>query len=167
MFSTLCIALRQAGLGSALSSGSWTLFAPTNEAFANLGDTLDAVLADNTLLTNILLYHAVDDVVYSSDLECSASVLMAGGGATATVCRAGAIFQTGAANVAGSMPQIVLPDIHACNGVIHLVSEVLLPDLDEPESLIEPEETTQPEEIGCRSIGAYERVKVLCIRGWE
>lgn len=70
-FSTLCTAVQAAGLGDALSEGHWTVFAPTNEAFANLGDTLDAVLADKALLTDILLFHAVDDVVGSDDLVCN------------------------------------------------------------------------------------------------
>ena len=66
-----------AGLGDALSSGHWTVFAPTNQAFEKLGDLLSDVLADKALLTDILLFHAVPEVVGSEDLHCTETVEMA------------------------------------------------------------------------------------------
>lgn len=132
LFSTLCTAITQAGLRESLSGGTWTLFSPTNDAFAKLGDTLNDVLADNALLTDILLNHAVEDVVFSNSLECGGSVLMANGEETTTICESDAIFQSVNGNEAGmSLPQIVLSDVHACNGVMHLLSEVLVPNLNE------------------------------------
>jgi uncharacterized surface protein with fasciclin (FAS1) repeats len=133
---TLCTAVQAAGLGDALSKGRWTVFAPTNEAFANLGDTLDAVLADTDLLTDILLFHAVDDVVGSDDLVCNTGggnglVEMANGQDSRTICErtpdGQAIFQKGGSNPSNAKPQIILTDIETCQGFIHVVNEVMLP----------------------------------------
>lgn len=96
-------------------------------AFANLGSSLDTVLANNDLLTDILLCHAVEDVVYSTDLECSSTVSMANGETTRTVCEEDGIYLYGKGNDMNAMPLIVLVDIEACNGVIHAVDEVILP----------------------------------------
>lgn len=156
LFSTLCTAITQAGLREALSGGSWTLFAPTNDAFAKLGNALTTALADNTLLTDILLTHAIENVVYSSSLECGGTVSMANGQQTTTVCHADSIFQVVNGNEAISLPQIVLSDVHACNGVLHLVSEVLLPSLNESEEapMAAPVATPIQAPVGeCRSIG--------------
>ncbi|GAX24129.1 hypothetical protein FisN_9Hh382 [Fistulifera solaris] len=126
-FSTLCTAVTEAGLAEALSEGSWTVFAPTNEAFANLGDTLDAVLADKDLLTDVLLFHAVSGEVLSTDLKCTERVEMANKKDSRTVCRGDTIYQKGAGNPRSDMPAIVDVDIEACNGYIHVISEVMLP----------------------------------------
>ncbi|KAL3903803.1 MAG: hypothetical protein SGARI_005220, partial [Bacillariaceae sp.] len=136
-FSTLCTAVKAAGLGEALSSGKWTVFAPTNEAFAKLGDTLDAVLADTALLTDILLFHAVDDVVGSEDLVCNTGggnglVEMANGQDSRTICEhtasgGEAIFQKGGSNPSNAKPEIIMTDIKTCQGYIHVVNEVMLP----------------------------------------
>ncbi|MCB0150990.1 MAG: fasciclin domain-containing protein, partial [Caldilineaceae bacterium] len=69
-FSTLAAAVDAAGLGDALAgSDETTLFAPTNDAFADIPQAaLDAVLADPEMLTQILLYHAVSGKVMSADL---------------------------------------------------------------------------------------------------
>lgn len=155
LFSTLCVSVTEAGIGGVLGEGSWTVFAPTDEAFTNLGDTLDVALADNDRLTDILLYHVIGGVKYLSDFECSASVSMTNSGSTTTVCQADMIFQTGAANDAGSMPQIILPDIYACNGVIHVLDEVLLPDFGERE---------EPPQEECQSIGTYKGVQDISHR---
>ena len=127
-FSTLCTAVTAAGLSDALNGGKWTVFAPTNAAFAELGDTLDAVLSDPDLLTDILLFHAVGEkALKAKDLRCKKTTEMANGKDSRTVCRRGDIYQKGAGNPRSDMPKIVDTDIDACNGVIHVVDEVLLP----------------------------------------
>lgn len=126
-FSTLCTAVTLAGLEDTLSKGSWTIFAPTNVAFSNLGATLDTVLADNDLLTDILLYHVAEGVVYSTDLACNGEFVMANGIPTLTVCENDNFYINGEANDPDAMPLVVLVDIAACNGVIHAVDEVILP----------------------------------------
>lgn len=120
-FSTLCTAVKAAGLDDALSHGTWTVFAPTNKAFSELGDLLDAVLADTALLTDVLLFHAVDDVVGSSDLVCSGTVEMANGQDSRTVCENKMIYQKGGSNPRNDMPQIIQVDIPTCQGFIHVI----------------------------------------------
>ena len=118
----LCDAVKAADLGAALSMGSWTVFAPTNEAFSNLGDEmLDQVLADKHLLTDVLLFHAVDDVVSSEDLACGGRVEMANGQDSRTVCQGQKIYQKGGSNPRNMMPQIIQVDIATCQGYIHVV----------------------------------------------
>ena len=128
-FSTLCAAVEAAGLGDALSTGTYTVFAPTDEAFAKLPDgTVEALLEDIPALTNVLLFHAVaNKKVYSKDLKCTVKVQMANGKNSRTVCRGKKIYQKGAGNPRSAMPEIVSKDIKACNGVVHVVSQVMLP----------------------------------------
>lgn len=97
------------------------MFAPTNEAFAKLGDTLDMVVADKNLLTDVLLFHAVDDVVSSDDLVCAGKVEMANGQDSRTVCEGKKIFQKGGSNPRNAMPEIIETDIATCQGYIHVV----------------------------------------------
>lgn len=134
-FSTLCSAVTAAGLGDALSGGSWTVFAPTNAAFEALGsELLDTVVNDVGLLTDVLLFHVVDEPVYSEDLVCASLIEMANGQDSRTVCHGGngvdGIFQKGGTNTRDMMPEIVSADIKACNGVIHVVSTFLMRRLD-------------------------------------
>ena len=113
----------------ALGSDTYTVFAPTDEAFDKLPEgTLESLLGDIPALTNILLFHAVaDEVILSSDLECTGLIEMANGNESRTVCRDGSTFQKGAGNSRDAMPEIVTADVEACNGVIHVVSQVMLP----------------------------------------
>ena len=119
-----------AGLGDALSGGSWTVFAPTNAAFEALGpELMDTVMNDVGLLTDILMFHVVDEPIYSKALACASTIEMANGQDSRTVCygRNGVngIFQKGGSNTRDMMPKIVSADVMACNGVIHVVSTFL------------------------------------------
>ena len=122
-FSTLCTALEVAGFTDDLAGGSWTIFAPTNEAFKKLGDLLDAVIADVELLKYILLFHAVDKVLFAEDLECTHKLGMLSGDDSRTVCVGADVFQKGGSNPRSDMPKIINADIGACNGVIHVIDE--------------------------------------------
>jgi uncharacterized surface protein with fasciclin (FAS1) repeats len=117
--STLVAAVKAAGLqGTLASPGPYTVFAPTNEAFAALGEeTLAAVLADRALLTDILLYHVAAGELVAADVLSRSSITMANG-ETVTV-NAGAVEVNGAG--------IVATDIMAGNGVVHVIDAVLLP----------------------------------------
>jgi len=127
-FATLCAAVKAAGLAETLSGGTFTVFAPTDNAFGNLPDgTVEALLDDIPSLTDILLFHAVAGEVYSSDLHCQGKVEMANGKDSRTVCKGGKIYQKGSGNSNNARPEIVTADLKACNGVVHVVSEVLLP----------------------------------------
>ena len=104
-----------------------TVFAPTDEAFAALGeDTLNAVLADQAMLTNILLYHVVPDVVRSGAL---ADLLEENGGTLEVETLQGApvTFEVTDDGVFINDAQIVVTDIDAANGVIHVINAVILP----------------------------------------
>ena len=80
---------------------------------------LNAALADTDLLTNILLFHAVDEEVFSEDLVCTGLVGMANGQDSRTVCHGpdgDGIFQKGGSNSRDMMPEVTTADVEACNG---------------------------------------------------
>lgn len=130
--STLCTAIEAAGLGDELAEGEWTVFAPTDEAFENIpGDILANAMADTDALTNLLLFHVVKgETLFSADLPCKAGanlIEMANGFDTRTLCVGGVpTYQRGRRNSADMLPTFEATDIEACNGVIHVISEVLL-----------------------------------------
>ena len=129
-FSTLCTAIQTVGLDDDLNEdGQWTVFAPTDAAFSKLDDDLfNSILSDHGLLKDVLLFHAVaNDVVYASDLECKNTIQMANGKNSRTVCRGASVYQKGAGNSRDDMPEIIESDIAACNGILHVVDEVMLP----------------------------------------
>jgi transforming growth factor-beta-induced protein len=119
-FSTLVTAVTAAGLASTLQGeGPFTVFAPTNEAFAKLpAGTLDALLADPTALAEVLTYHVVSGRVYARDLDGVVS--------TETVAGYPVLFDLSMGAKVNSS-NIVATDILTTNGVIHVIDEVLLP----------------------------------------
>ncbi|MDQ3233935.1 MAG: fasciclin domain-containing protein, partial [Pseudobdellovibrionaceae bacterium] len=120
-FSTLKTAVVTAGLVDTLKKGPYTIFAPTNEAFAELGQaTLTAVLADKAKLTSILLYHVVPGAVPAEDVLASASLTTA----SANLLLASEL-KSGEAYINNA--KILQTDIQAKNGVIHVINKVLLP----------------------------------------
>jgi len=118
-FSTLVSLLEQAGLVNTLNGpGPFTVFAPTNAAFAALPqEVLDAVASDTELLTQVLLYHVVDGLVESGDLVDGASVPTFNGADVTTFTDP---FMVNDAN-------IIAADVIASNGVIHAIDAVLIP----------------------------------------
>lgn len=124
-FSLLVAAATRAGLVSTLAAGEFTVFAPTNAAFAASGIT-EAAINEMPVeqLAGILTYHAVSGTVLSTALT-SGPVTTAAGfsvivGTGSTVTLNGGNAVTGGANV-------VSADIEASNGVIHVIDRVLLP----------------------------------------
>ncbi|NJL92537.1 MAG: hypothetical protein HC915_01835 [Anaerolineae bacterium] len=120
-FSTLVAAVQAAGLVETLSGeGPFTVFAPTDEAFAALGeDVIAAALADPDLLTAILTYHVVSGAVMSTDLSDGMEVETVNGELLFVQVDDMGV-QVGDANV-------VQADIEASNGVIHVIDTVLIP----------------------------------------
>jgi len=129
--SILCDAVNAAGLDDVLgSNGSYTVFAPTNDAFEVLGATLlDELLADPAgELSRILLYHVADGKIFDNDLACGLELLMLEGDSTTTVCDLnGDKEQIGNGNVFATWSNIIDTDIETCNGVVHIVDNVLIP----------------------------------------
>ena len=110
-----------------LDSGAWTVFAPTNKAFEEeLGEELGLFLTDQRGLVEMLLFHAVEEVLSKDNLNCGNLIEMANGEKSRTLCQDGKLFQKGAGNPMSDMPEVVGPDVNACNGIIHVVDEVLL-----------------------------------------
>jgi transforming growth factor-beta-induced protein len=122
-FTTLVTALQEAGLVETLSGeGAFTVFAPTDEAFAALpGGTLDSLLADpQGALTDVLLYHVVDGIYAAEDVVAlEALTTLLGQDFTITV-------EDGAVLLNGTV-RIIMTDIVASNGIIHVIDAVLVP----------------------------------------
>jgi uncharacterized surface protein with fasciclin (FAS1) repeats len=120
-FSSLLTAVAAAGLVETLQGeGPFTVFAPTDEAFASLPEgTLEALLADPEALSQVLLYHVVSGEVLASDvmdLDRAATVQ----GEEIAISIEGDSVRVNEANV-------VTTDIAASNGVIHVIDQVILP----------------------------------------
>jgi uncharacterized surface protein with fasciclin (FAS1) repeats len=123
-FTTLVAALTAADLVETLSGdGTFTVFAPTDDAFAALPEgTLDGLLADTDALTQVLLYHVVGDVVMAEQVvEVSAATTLQGTYVSVKVDD-GKVFINDA--------QVIITDLKANNGVIHVIDQVLIPNLD-------------------------------------
>jgi uncharacterized surface protein with fasciclin (FAS1) repeats len=122
-FKTLVAALDAAGLVATLKgAGPFTVFAPTDEAFAKLpAGTVESLLepANREKLVAILTYHVVSGKVSSAQaakLDAATSVQ----GAKLPIARSGKGLTVGGANV-------VIADVAASNGVVHVIDSVLLP----------------------------------------
>ncbi len=132
---TLVAAVQAAGLAETLSgAGPFTVFAPTNAAFAKLpAGTVDTLLlpASKATLTTVLTYHVVAGKVSAADLI---SQIDAGGGsATLTTVAGGTLTAkktaTGVSltDAKGNVSTVTIADVNQSNGVIHVVDTVLLP----------------------------------------
>ena len=121
-FSTLANLVEEADLGETLSSeGPFTVFAPTDAAFAALDDaTLNAVAADKELLQEVLLYHVVAAKVSSSVAVTLNEAEMANGGLVTLNLQDGSLYLN-------TSVKVIATDIEASNGVIHVIDGVLLP----------------------------------------
>ena len=134
-FSTLLTALEAAGLDATLADGDadFTVFAPTDEAFEALPEgTLDTLLADTDLLTDILLYHVITDSVVGSETALSLA------GTTTTMANEAKLAITVRGDALYLNESVVIDtDIEASNGVIHVIDAVLTPTvIGEPEGSI-------------------------------
>ena len=129
-FTTLVAAVQAAGLEDTLrGEGPFTVFAPTDDAFAALPDgTIETLLEDPTGdLTDILTYHVVPGAVPAADVvELDGQQITTVNGAAITVGVAddGSVTLTDAA---GNDVAVIATDIQATNGVIHVIDAVLLP----------------------------------------
>ena len=122
-FNTLVAAVKAAGLVETLQgAGPFTIFAPTDAAFAKLpAGTLDALLADKEALRRILTFHVVPGRVVAGDIvRANGAMPRTVNGATVDVAvRDGKVYVNGA--------QVVSADVMASNGVIHVIDTVLIP----------------------------------------
>ncbi|ABG32794.1 conserved hypothetical protein [Roseobacter denitrificans OCh 114] len=123
-FNTLVAAVQAAGLEDTLrSEGPFTVFAPTDDAFAALpaGTIEDLLLPENKdKLVGILTYHVIPGAVMAADVSGASTDVATVNGAMLTVDGTGDGVVVGGANVTAA-------DIKASNGVIHVIDKVLLP----------------------------------------
>ncbi|MDA0313463.1 MAG: fasciclin domain-containing protein [Gemmatimonadetes bacterium] len=120
-FNTLVAALQAADLVGALQGeGPFTVFAPTDAAFAKLpAGTVEALLADKDKLIAILTYHVVSGKVMSDAVVGLKSAMTLSGVAAPIEVRMGSVY------VGGS--KVTTADVTASNGVIHIIDTVMLP----------------------------------------
>ena len=120
-FTTLAAALEAAGLVETLQGeGPFTVFAPTDEAFAKLpAGTVEALLADKEALTRILTYHVVAGEVTSDQVVNLTSAQTVSGITAPIEVKMGSVYVGGA--------KVVTADVQASNGVIHIIDTVMLP----------------------------------------
>jgi uncharacterized surface protein with fasciclin (FAS1) repeats len=122
-FKTLAAALTAANLVDTLKgTGPFTVFAPTDEAFAKLpAGTVDALLKDIPKLSAILTYHVVSGKVMAAD------VMKMDGQSTKTVNGADVKITTTGGVKLNDASTVVTTDIDCTNGVIHVVDTVVMP----------------------------------------
>jgi uncharacterized surface protein with fasciclin (FAS1) repeats len=120
-FKTLAKALTAAGLIDTLKGpGPFTVFAPTDEAFAKIpADKLNALLADKAALTKVLTYHVVAGKVLAADVKTGMVKTVEGQSLSLDVSPAG---------VKVNDAKVIKTDIVASNGVIHVIDAVVLPN---------------------------------------
>jgi len=123
-FTTLVAAVVAAGLDKDLSdkTASYTVFAPTNEAFAaaakDMGMTPAELLNDKTKLTAILKYHVIPTKMLSTDLKAGDVVTLQGESVTISI-KDGKVMVNDAT--------VVTADVESGNGVVHIIDKVLVP----------------------------------------
>lgn len=119
-FNTLVAAVQAAGLTETLATaGPFTVFAPTDEAFANLpAGTVEKLLENKTQLTNVLTYHVAQGKMLASDVIQKSTIPTLQGNALPV--KVGTEVHIGNAKVTQT-------DILCSNGVIHVIDAVLLP----------------------------------------
>ena len=120
-FSTLVKLVKSAGLAETLSSGSYTVFAPTNKAFAKVPKkTLNALAKDKAKLKAVLTYHVVKGRVPASKVVKLKSAKTVEGSSVKISVRGGKVYLNGSTRVTKT-------DVKASNGIIHVINKVLLP----------------------------------------
>lgn len=118
-FKTLVAAVQAAGLVDTLKGpGPFTVFAPTDEAFAKVPKaTLDALLKDKAALTKVLTYHVVPGKVMAADVK--AGKVRTVQGQELTLGTSGGVTVDNA--------RVTATDVAASNGVIHVIDTVVMP----------------------------------------
>lgn len=121
-FNTLVTAVQEAGLVETLKGdGPFTVFAPTDEAFAKIpADQLDALLQDKEKLVSVLTYHVVPGKVMAKDVVTLDSAATVQGQSVAIAVKNGKVYIDNA--------MVASTDIETSNGVIHVIDTVILPN---------------------------------------
>jgi len=124
-FSTLLTAVEKANLVQTLAGGPFTLFAPTNAAFAKIpAADLEKLLANTTALARVLTYHVVSGTYWSSSLSNNMMPKTVEGQTITITIEGGGVKINGNSKVEEA-------DLAVSNGVIHVIDTVLLPPMEE------------------------------------
>ncbi len=120
-FTTLTAAIKAAGLDETLTEkGPFTVFAPTDEAFAKLPEgTVESLLANPEALKKVLLYHVVSGSVTAKDVAGLDSAQTLNGTTLAIATKDGVMINDS---------NVIQADIAASNGVVHVIDTVLIPE---------------------------------------
>lgn len=120
-FTTLVTAVKAAGLVEILKGeGPFTVFAPTDAAFAKVPtETLNALLADKDALAGVLTYHVVAGKVMAKDVVTLTEATTVQGQKVMIKVRDGKVYVDDA--------EVIMTDVAASNGVIHVIDTVILP----------------------------------------
>ncbi|TVP97094.1 MAG: fasciclin domain-containing protein, partial [Acholeplasmatales bacterium] len=168
-FETLVAALIAAELVEALrAEGPFTVFAPTDEAFAALLEELEMSaeeLLASDILTDVLLYHVVAGAFSAEDVialteEGPVEVETLGGAFLTISVESGSVFVNGA--------EVILADVFASNGIIHVIDGVLIPEGEEepePLDIVDTAITTEGFETLVAALIAAELVEALRAEG--
>jgi uncharacterized surface protein with fasciclin (FAS1) repeats len=121
-FKTLATAMEAAGLVETLKGrGPFTVFAPTDEAFAKLpAGTVESLLKDKEKLTKLLLYHVVSGRVMAKDVVKLKSAKTAQGASVQITASGGKVMVDNA--------NVIKTDVVASNGLIHVIDTVIIPE---------------------------------------
>ncbi len=119
-FTTLVAAVKAAGLEMTLTDkGPFTVFAPTDEAFAKLPEgTVESLLANPEQLKKVLLYHVVSGSVLSGDVAKLKTAATLNGGNVMIDAKDGVMINNAT---------VIKADIAASNGTVHVIDTVLIP----------------------------------------
>jgi uncharacterized surface protein with fasciclin (FAS1) repeats len=120
-FKTLQKAIRSTGLEKILDgSGPFTLFAPSDAAFADLyADILDVLFRDTVKLSDVLVYHVIPEYI-TADIALSRKFIKAANGQTLEISRNNEGLMVDQANILGE-------GVVCSNGIVHIIDAVLMP----------------------------------------
>jgi len=121
--STLVAALKAAELAETFAGeGDFTVFAPTNDAFAEVQSTVDMLLKpeNKSKLQNVLKYHVVDGAAMAADLSDGQELTTLQGETLTVKIADGKVMINGA--------EVVMADVNASNGVVHVINKVVVPE---------------------------------------
>jgi transforming growth factor-beta-induced protein len=131
-FTTLVAALQATGLDATLAdtNSSFTVFAPTDDAFALLGDdTINALLADTDTLSNILTYHVI-----TGEVDATTAISLAGTTVSMVNGDSVGLSLSPDNELLVNAATVIIADIQTDNGIIHVIDAVLLP----PSDIVQP-----------------------------
>ena len=175
VFGSFCDLLKEADLESTLNleidNLQFTVFAPTNTALESfeieslLMSSNNSTTHDDQLASMLMLHILPNEKVKRADLQCDSTFVMANGDETKVTCITNNKNETvvsviGPGNTNDEDPRIVVADVGACNGVIHIIDGALHPSSDGLSSPslwtpIPPEEPEHKPMVDCKTVGKF------------